>query len=357
MGLLKPATNQTAYAKLGIMGFAGGGKTLTATKIAIGLTKTSKAKQIAFFDTEKGSDFIQPKIVAAGLELVTHRGRAFRDLVLVIKEAQEAKIPVLIIDSITHIWRDLVDSYSSKYKKRSLAMYDWGILKAQWKEFTDLYVNSSLHIIMCGRAGYEYEQGVNEDTGKKEINKSGTKMKVEGETGFEPDLLLEMDRVHEQEKIINRCWVIKDRSDTMNGKSIDMPDFKDFNSFWKTINFGETHQGFDSNRTSEDLFDDPDWSHAEIVKRREIALEELQAVLIKAGLDGTSTEAKKGRVALLEETYGTSAKTALESLSPKILNEGLDKIKLKLGFKKPVAEPTPEPEAVQAQELEEVIAL
>jgi len=59
ISILKPAQNQTAYLKAGIMGFQGSGKTYTATRIASGLAKLSKKEKpkIAFFDTEKGSDF------------------------------------------------------------------------------------------------------------------------------------------------------------------------------------------------------------------------------------------------------------------------------------------------------------
>jgi hypothetical protein len=333
MGLLKPTANNTAYAKIGIMGFAGSGKTFTAADISIGLTKQAKATHAAFFDSEKGSDFVAPKFKKNGIELLVHRGRAFRDLLTVMREAEEAGIPVLIIDSISHVWRDLCDSYAKKYNKRSLTMYDWGILKGQWKEYTDLFINSKLHILMLGRAGYEYDQTTNADTGKAEIIKTGTKMKVEGETGFEPDLLLEMDRVHTDDKIINRCWVIKDRSDTLNGKAIDYPKYESFGSFFGFLNIGGSHVGVDTTRNSEAMFDDPDWSQVEIQKRREIALDEIQAALIKAGMDGTSTEAKKNRVAQLESVFKTASKTAIENLKIRELEAGLDQLKINLGQK------------------------
>ena len=59
MSLLKPAANQTAYLKAGILGFQGSGKTYTASRLATGLAKmSSKQPKVAFFDTEKGSDFL-----------------------------------------------------------------------------------------------------------------------------------------------------------------------------------------------------------------------------------------------------------------------------------------------------------
>lgn len=347
MGLLKPAENMTAFAKIGALGFTGSGKTHTASLIAIGLAKLEKAKGVAFFDTEKSSDWVKKTIFdPARVPLVVHRGRAFVDLLAVMKEAEEAKFP-LIIDSISHVWQELMAAHLAKSKRKSMTMYDWGIVKGQWKDFTDLYINSSCHIIMLGRAGYEYEQQLNEGSGKMESVKAGTKMKVEGETGFEPDLLLEMERVDMGERgIINRCFVLKDRSNTINGKTFDMPSFATFKPFFDCINIGGRHFGVDTTRTSQELFDSPDYSYEERQKRRDILVEELQALLIKAGLDGTSTEAKKGRVEKLEGIFGTSAKTAIENMELKTLSRCVAELKKDL-FPPPV-EPPPLPPVAAA---------
>ncbi|HNA69998.1 MAG TPA: AAA family ATPase [Nitrosomonas sp.] len=336
MGLLKPAKNETAFAKLGIMGEAGSGKTYTASTLARGLAKQAKSKQIAFFDTEKGSDFEVPRMEKEGFELVRHKGRAFSDLITIMKEVEKEKIPVLIIDSITHVWRDLCDSYQKKYNKKFLTMYDWGTLKTQWKEYTDLFINSQMHILMCGRLGFTYDQSTNEDTGKKELVKTGTRMKVEGETGYEPDLLLEMESIGINDKIVNRAWVIKDRSDTMNGKYFDAPNFNTFKTFFAALNIGGEHKGIDTQRNSEERFADPDWSAAEVQKRKEIFLDELKACLIKADMDGTSAESKKKRVTLLEKHFGTSSGTAIESLNPKQLEPIIAEIKKELFPHKPL---------------------
>lgn len=332
MGLLKPATNQTAYAKVGIMGFAGAGKSFTAMKVSSGLAKARGLKSVAYFDTEKGSDFLIPKYKEEGIDLLVHRGRAFADLLSIIKECEQEKISTLVIDSISHVWRDLCDSYAEKAKRKRLHMGDWGILKGQWKLYTDAFLNSKLDIIMLGRAGYEYDMVENEETGKDEMRKTGTKMKVEGETGFEPDLLLEMERLEEKDRIINRCWVVKDRSDTMNGKFVDYPSYNSFKTFWASLNMGGAHEGVNTTRNSKELFDDPDYSYEEHKKKREIALEDLQTVLIKLGLDGTSNDAKKGRVEILEKYFGTAARTAIESMHFMTLQSKLHQIKLDSGL-------------------------
>ena len=89
--------------------------------------------------------------------------------------------------------------YMRQYKRTRLQFQDWGIIKPIWKaKFSDHVLNSNLHIIFTGRVGYEYEDTIEEDerTGKKrrEIHKSGVKMKAENETVYEPVLLVMMER-------------------------------------------------------------------------------------------------------------------------------------------------------------------
>src|SRR5574338_1275452 len=127
-------------------------------------------------------------------------------------------------------------------------------------------------------------------------------MKTETETGYEPSLLLEMEMVRKSDVLknsrgkpdkkargfINRCIVLKDRTDTMNGRIIDTPKFKDFKPVIDCLNLGGEHVGVDTSRNSEDLFQNPDYSYRERDIQRQIALEELQQVLVLAKMDGTS---------------------------------------------------------------------
>jgi len=72
MALLKKAVMGTAYAKLGIFGEAGSGKTRTAYEQAKWLATLTNKKAIAFFDTEKGSDFMVPLAERDGIEFYVH---------------------------------------------------------------------------------------------------------------------------------------------------------------------------------------------------------------------------------------------------------------------------------------------
>ncbi|CAB4151402.1 Fer4_NifH domain containing protein [uncultured Caudovirales phage] len=334
MSLLKPATNQTAYLKAGILGFQGSGKTFTATRLASGLAHQTKKKRpkVAFFDTEKGSDFFVKYFESENIQFDVAKSRTFIDLIAFMREVEDGGYDVVIIDSISHVWNDLRNSYEKRLRRSNgLLFQDWGKVKGEWQQFTDLFINGKTHTIVLGRAGYEYDMSEDE-SGKKELLKTGTKMKAEGEFGYESDLLLEMERVKNQNKKgwSNRCYVLKDRTDTMNGKVIDMPKYSDFKSVVATLNIGGEHFGIDGTKDSQAMFGNPDYSYAERRKQRDIALDELQEILIELDLQGTSGAVIKKRTELLKDIYGTSSKTAIEDMTAEQIRNGITVIKERL---------------------------
>jgi hypothetical protein len=326
--LLKSAQNQTAYLKAGILGFQGSGKTYTATRMAAGLAKLSgkESPKVAFFDTEKGSDFFVKYFEQQGIQFDVAKSRTFSDLCQFMREVEQGGYDVAIIDSVSHVWRELTDSYAKKKRRTNgLLFQDWSNIKGEWQTFTDSFINSKIHTIVLGRAGYEYDFSEDE-SGKKELIKTGTKMKAEGEFGYESDVLLEMERVQDGKATINRCYVLKDRTDTMNGKVLDFPKFESFKTVIAMLNIGGEHQGIDTTRNSQDMFDSPDYSYTERKKQRDIALEELAQELTLQGLDGTSVAVKRQRVELLLEVFGTSSKTALDEMTPESIRAGVEAI-------------------------------
>src|SRR6266478_112403 len=92
MSLLTEATmNQQGSAKMAWFGPQGSGKTMAATQVAIGLAHTfHKDAPVAFFDTEKGSDFAKPIFDAEGIKMLRIKSRAFSDLLDAAKEAEQA---------------------------------------------------------------------------------------------------------------------------------------------------------------------------------------------------------------------------------------------------------------------------
>jgi hypothetical protein len=172
------------YLKAGFLGFQKSGKTFTAMLLAIGTRKFfGLTGPIAMFDTEGGSEYIARVVQReTGTDLVGVRSRAFDTLCTMAEECVSAGVSVLIVDSVTHVWRELCDAYLKQLNERLVAkklprrqrleFQDWAHVKGVWSRWADFYLNAPLHIIICGRAGYEYDMELNEETGRKELVKA-----------------------------------------------------------------------------------------------------------------------------------------------------------------------------------------
>lgn len=319
-----------AYFKAGFMGEAGSGKTHTASVVTIGLVQLLRAKKIKgsekpvfMLDTEQGSAWIKPMFDDSGIELMVAKTRAFKDLVAAVKEA-EANGSALLIDSITHFWEDLQSSYMrrrSEQLKRPynrLEFQDWAVLKKMWREFSDLYVNSNLHCVLCGRLAFEYETEKDEQ-GRKQIEKSGVKMAAEKGLGYEPNILIWMERdTNLATKQVNRTAIIlKDRSQILDGEQFTNPTFQTFLPHVDFLTLGGRHEGVDTSRNSDSIIPDDDVPMADRRHiKREIVIEELDALLAEHGLGGTSADAKKSRAELIKKHFNVTSRTEIEKLMP-----------------------------------------
>jgi hypothetical protein len=357
MRLLQKASNNIAYLKEGIYGFQGSGKTFTAVKQAIFLWLYIKKLgldpgPVAMFDTENGSAFAEPEFDRHDIPFFVFRGRAFKDLIAVAGEAVNEGCSILIVDSATHIWRDLVDSYLKRKNRKRLAMHDWGPIKLEWSQFPNLIVNAPIHMFVLGRAGYEYDTVQKDEDGFQSYDtiKTGTKFKAEGEFGFEPSIVFEMTRVRLNDEGVelgkevgknhkgqairatakgraiekHRAYCVKDRNmdpkTTLDGKYFDFdPSDEESAPFdilinhLKCLNIGGAGRGLDMGDSS-DMFDDPDKSRYEYKHQCEITEEKIKEVLILAELDGTSAKAKKQRVEELRKAFGTSSWKEITSM-------------------------------------------
>ncbi|MHC4277650.1 MAG: AAA family ATPase [Planctomycetota bacterium] len=334
-GLLTEAKNETAYGKVGILGFAGSGKTHLSALIAIGLAQQLGSKKpIGFFDTETGSDFWIDRFNKSGFKMLRTKRRAFQDLMTTLNEA-EKRCDVLIIDSISHVWKDFLEGYMTRLRRTRLQFQDWNVIKPEWGKFTDRYLNSKLHIIMCGRAGFEYDYFEDEETGKKELMKTGTKMKAENEMGYEPSLLLELERVRNKgvligSDVLHRCHVIKDRYDLIDGQAFDNATYANLKPFFDALSLGGKHVGIDTNSTSADVFDaEGQTEEYRREKRKKQLLEELQNLLVSA-YPSTGAADKKAKIDLMYEVFGTRAWTTIETRSIAALSEGLGIMQAKI---------------------------
>lgn len=348
----------TAYGKVGAFGQAGSGKTTTAALIAVGLAKEVGLKQVFMNDTETGSDFVAPIFRRFGLKLRVRKSRAFSDLADTIRQLHNSG-EILIVDSISHYWQELIKSYLARKNKDRLTMPDWGILKPTWQlEWAEPFVCSSLHIITLGRLQFEYDF-METEPGKYELYKSGTKMRAESEFGYEPSLVFEMERLkkeaaskditkivhsnaHTQKSLreahaakllkstefVHRATVLKDRSNTIMAKEflfapeVDVPlDYEAvweaFNPFFQSLNIGGKHAPLDTSKSSEEMFKvgtgEPDWKADQ--RHREVTLEEIEGILITY-LAGHTAELKAAKMAIFQQMFNTRSWTCISNDVP-----------------------------------------
>ena len=340
MGMLKKPENRQAFAKVGIYGEAASGKTFTAALIAIGLWKYAKCdKPVGMFDTEPAASFIIPLFEEAGIPfLVYDESRALNDLMNFMDEA-EKECSIVIVDSITHVWRDAQDSFLARMNEQrrsrnqrpiyALEFHHWKPIKAAWQAFTDRFLSSRVHCIVCGRAGSIYEYQKNEGTGKMELITIGTKMATEKELGYEPSLLIEMVKHRDNGRIVNRALVEKDRANKINGYEIDRPTFDSFLPHFQFLNIGGEHYSSMNQRDSQEMYadcaEDSGWDQEK--RRRDSILEEVKALFVMHDMDGTSAAAKKKRVAVLNKVFETASWTKIENMHSSVIQKHYDTLK------------------------------
>lgn len=325
--------NNKPFAKIAFEGFAGDGKTYTASELAIGIHKLiGSNKPIASVDTERAIDKLKFKFDDAGIKVMSTQGRTLATVTQAIKMCNEGFADILIIDSITHVWENFLQSYMEEKRRSTLQFQDWGIIKPKWKkEFSDVFVMANCHIIFTGRAGYEYESEIIQEEGKKdrrEIHKSGIKMKAENETAFEPDILVLMEKVQnvigDKKEIYRNATIIKDRTTKVDGKTFKNPSFNDFYPAIKILLDGTLKDVHGVELP--DKFEDFELKFAVNSKRKNQVLSEIEGAFNIMQL-GTSKEDKGLKAAILNKIFKVLSLEKAESLSVKDLENGLEIIK------------------------------
>jgi hypothetical protein len=354
MGLLRVIDDQPSYLKATFQGKAGSGKSRTATELACFTRRFFKStKPIAFFDTEKGSDYLQELIqTRTGQKPVRVKSRAFTDLMQVVNECLDGASDVLVVDSVTHIWRELQESYmanvnrNAKWPKKRMDIQDIMRVKQLWQPWADAFINADLHIIVCGREGAEYGTQEDEETGKKEMVQVGQKMKVEGEFAYEGSLMVAMEAYQnptkmvkrkrgnqtvterEARNIINVATVIKDRFDVINGRTFDMPTGEEFLPYLERLIPG-AEKPMPTDLRSCDTMNEGPGGYEREKRERAILCEEVEAALTSAW-PGQGAEMKKLKAETVQTAFGTGSWTKVQTMPPAQLRAGLEVVREKI---------------------------
>lgn len=223
----KKAESQQGYLKLALYGKTGSGKTLTALLIADGIAKGT-GKRIAYIDTEYGTDLytksIPERIVhPEGFDFDRIVTRSISEAIEAIESIDPEEYCVLIIDSVTHFWEAARAAYNGKTTGAgTIPIQAWGAIKKPYKKLMTLFLDGRFHAILCGREGVVMEQ---DEDGEMKI--TGTKLKAEGETPYEPHILARMTPERDEKGgYVIRIFFEKDRSGIFTGKTFDWPNYK-----------------------------------------------------------------------------------------------------------------------------------
>ena len=228
----KKAQAKQSKIKVGIYGKQGSGKTFTSLLFAEGLAKKEN-KRIAFVDTEGGTDFYTKKVLtrSAHPEAFDFDAVYTRSLSETLKEVKALDLTthgVIIIDSITHIWEAAKGAYEGKrVGNDAIPLNAWGDIKRPYKELINYLMNCNAHVFVVGREGLETEND------KGQLNIIGTKMKAEGETAYEPHILIHMQQMRKDDHATGTAkgtilaYFEKDRTGLFNCKSVSSPTYKD----------------------------------------------------------------------------------------------------------------------------------
>lgn len=327
----QPIANTKPYFKAAFEGFAGSGKTFTAAEIVIGLhRRIGSQKPIVIYDSETASKFLRPNFARAGVQAVVKESRSFLDLKETMRQCREGYADILLIDSITHPYKDLCEAHLASKRKQTLEIQDWGIIKPKWqREIAEALVRDPYHVVFTGRAAYEYDTDIDPQTGKKTMFKAGIKMRGESETAYEPDVLVLMERCEDLLEGEKRVWregtILKDRANLIDGKTFKNPSYKDFEPVIAALLDAPVFRPYEEANTAASLArdtDGDDWR-----QRKAILLETIQNTYTEAGLDARDDATKRERLEITKAAFGTGSKTAIEAMRCEQLEKSLAALK------------------------------
>jgi hypothetical protein len=212
----RPASKAGRKARLSIQGMSGSGKTWTGLSIAHGLSAGSK---FAVIDTEKGAASLYAGVGGIQFDSCPMDRYDPRDLIRVLDSAAQAGYPTVFVDSLSHFWTgtdgtlDQVEKAKSKYGNNAFA---------GWKDGTPIQndmVAAILaypgHIVASMRSYTEWVLEENE-RGKKEPKRVGTRPEQRKGIEYEFDVAVAMD-------LDNRLEVLKSRCPALNRAVIERP--------------------------------------------------------------------------------------------------------------------------------------
>ena len=203
---LRVSSKKQAKIKLALQGCAGSGKTYSALLLAYGLT--NDWTKIAIIDSENGSADLYASLGNYNV-LPLQDNFTPETYIEAIKICEDAKMEVIIIDSISQCWDCLLE-YHANLQGNSFT--NWQKITPRINAFMQKILQSQSHVICTMRCKQDYV--LNEKNGKMVPEKVGLKAVMRDGIDYEFTIVFDINMKHQ-------CVVSKDRTNLF----INKPDF------------------------------------------------------------------------------------------------------------------------------------
>lgn len=299
MAGFRKAKAEQAALKMGVYGPPGSGKTFTSLLIAEGLGEVTQ-KRVAYIDTEHGTDFYCKDVPTrpvhpTAFDFDAIYTRSLMEVLAEIRSIDANTYGVVVIDSMTHLWEAAIAAFSGRQTSAgTIPMHAWGKIKKPYKDLMSILLSSPLHVILCGRQGVEYS--TDEET--EELKAVGVKFKAEGETPYEPHILLRMESIKPRktnEVASYVAYVEKDRTGVLSGRSFINPNFDSIcKPLLPLLGGTQAHVATSDETASKDAEQVADAERARAEMSAKL-LKEFQAKIALAGSEGHPTLKEIGK--------------------------------------------------------------
>ncbi len=207
-----PAVKRKQKLRLAIYGVSGSGKTMSALRIAKGIC--GKDGKIAVIDTEHGSASLYSDRIPFDVVQID-KDKTVDRYAEALTAAVKAGYSVVIIDSLSHAWREILELVDRSAKGGN-NFSGWSVASPKQKEFIETLLSGQVHIICTMRADTAWEQQTNE-RGKKEPVRIGLKPEQGKGIEFEFTMLMRLDSD-------NSAYFEKDRTGKYQFQTIKLLD-------------------------------------------------------------------------------------------------------------------------------------
>jgi hypothetical protein len=206
------AAKQQKKARINIDGVAGAGKSLSALRIARGLSPSGR---IVVLDTENSSASLYADKIEGGYDVGVLAGdmrpRSFTEA---LHEAEEAGYDVIIIDSLSHAWRgtlELVDRKTEASRSKNAFNEGWRAATPEHNALVDAILRSPAHVITTMRSKSEYVLEEDEK-GRKIPRKIGMAPVAREGAEYEYDLCFSVESNHHATVTKTRCDLLDEKT-------------------------------------------------------------------------------------------------------------------------------------------------